>query len=100
MSEALAIELGLEVAWVQKPHSGKDCPAMAQGHGLISGSILWDSVLTLSRLAWGREAGRWRGGVPRRDGQEQFGHLRAPYTLFFFFFNKLSLSPFFFKLLS
>ena len=100
MSEALAIELGLEVAWVQKPHSGKDCPAMAQGHGLISGSILWVSVLTLSRLAWGREAGRWRGGVPRRGGQEQFGHLRAPYTLFFFFFNKLSLSPFFFKLLS
>ena len=74
----------LEVAWVQKPHSGKDCPVEAQGHGLISGSVLWGSVLNLTRLAWGREAGRWRDGVPRRGVQEQFGHLSAPYTLFYF----------------
>ena len=43
----------------------------------LVGCLSWGSVLNPTRLAWGRETGRWRGGVPRRGGQEQFGHLSA-----------------------
>lgn len=42
----------MEIAHVQKPHSGTGCPADTQGRGSTPVSVSWGFVLTLTSLAW------------------------------------------------